>query len=81
MRIFRRRERIDPERVTLALEEISLRLLSINHHLSRLASRRDEESIERKPAPLPQPIIDAAELLARKLWLELPDEAKEDLSS
>jgi hypothetical protein len=32
-----------------------------------------------KPVEFPQPFVDASELLARWLWLQLPEESKKDL--
>lgn len=83
MKLFKeRREAAErEERIALALEEIVLNLKSINAHITLQTRLRQEKRIEPKPMPLPQSIIDAAELLSRKIWLELPDQAKEDLSA
>lgn len=51
-------------------------------YLSQIAS-----AVRNRPTPKvsfslgnsEQPLADAMELLARKLWIELPDESKEDL--
>ncbi len=66
----------------VALEEIADQLKRSNGYLTLYCGLIQKEKIlaERKPDPMPQSIIDAAELFARKLWLELPDSAKEDLS-
>lgn len=37
-------------------------------------------TVEQTTVEFPQPVVDASELLARWLWLQLPKESKEDMS-
>lgn len=62
-------------------DPVADQLQQTNTYLSFICELMQEKKPAAKPEKFPQPLIDAAELLSRKLWLELPDEAKEDLKS
>ncbi len=60
-------------------KKIEAELVHMNAYLALIAEVLQQQPEAPEPEKFPQPLIDASELLARWLWLQLPEESKKDL--